>query len=211
LAGSMGIFGALVELSIKVAPTPSHERTLVLDVSEAQALEWFGKWRGLPIPITATAWMASQDDTGGRLHVRVSGSEPAVLSGAGKIGGHTMPATEADAFWTSLRDQTHPFFQARPLWRVAVPPQTPPLQAGPTLIEWNGGLRWVAAVASASQLRDDVAHRGGHATVYRFDHKQADVPVFHPLQPGLKNQNRRLKQELDSVGIFNPKRLYPDL
>src|SRR5690606_1716244 len=139
LAGSMGIFGALVELSIKVAPTPSHERTLVLDVSEAQALAWFGKWRGLPIPITATAWMASQDDTRGRLHVRVSGGEPAVLSGAGKIGGHTMPATEADAFWTSLRDQTHPFFQARPLWRVAVPPQTPPLQAGPTLIEWNGG------------------------------------------------------------------------
>src|SRR5690606_11062799 len=86
LAGSMGIFGALVELSIKVAPKPYAERTLLLDLSEAQALEHFGQWRGLPIPVTGTAWIASQDG-GGLLHVRLSGSEPAVEIGAQKIGG----------------------------------------------------------------------------------------------------------------------------
>src|SRR5690554_5854860 len=86
LAGSLGVFGALTELSIKVAPKPFNERTYQLEVTETQALECFGKWRGLPIPITGTAWVASHDGANGRLHVRISGSEPAVLSGAKRIG-----------------------------------------------------------------------------------------------------------------------------
>lgn len=210
LAGSLGVFGALIELSIKVVPKPFDERTCLLDVTEAQALEYFGKWRGLPVPVTGTAWTTSQDGSG-RLYVRVSGSEPAVLSGTRKIGGERLEGTAAETFWTSLRDQTHPFFQARPLWRVAVPPQTPSLQVGPTLIEWNGGLRWVSGVESVADFRDDIMRRGGHATLYRFEGAKPEVPVFHPLEPGLRNLNRRLKQELDPVGIFNPKRLFPDL
>ncbi|MDS1142027.1 glycolate oxidase subunit GlcE [Pusillimonas sp. SM2304] len=210
LAGSMGIFGALIEVSIKVVPKPFQERTFRLEASEAQALELFGQWRGQPIPITGTAWVAEPEGQAGALYVRVSGSEPAVLSGARKIGGEAMADGEAQSFWDSLRDQTHPFFQARPLWRVAVPPQTPALQKGPTLIEWNGGLRWLSGGAPAADLRDGVGRQGGHATLYRFDDKAPDVPVFHPLAPGLKNINRRLKQELDPVGIFNPNRLFPD-
>jgi len=200
----------LIEVSIKVVPKPFQEKTLTLDVSEAQALELLGNWRGQPIPITGTAWMCEPGSQHGQLHVRVSGSQPAVASGVQKIGGESLVDTHARAFWDSLRDQTHPFFQARPLWRVAVPPQTPALQQGSTLIEWNGGLRWLSGVTSAAGLRDDVGRQGGHATLYRYDDKAPDVPVFHPLAPGLKNINRRLKQELDPVGIFNPKRLFPD-
>lgn len=207
LAGSMGIFGALIEVSIKVVPKPFQEASFRLDVSEAQALKLFGAWRGLPIPITATAWTGKPGQTG-QLHVRVSGSEPAVRSAALRIGGEAL--SDAAAFWNSLRDQTHDFFQQRPLWRLAVPPQTPALDFGPTLIEWNGGLRWVTDVPSAAHLRDDIARRGGHATLYRYDSKAADLPVFHPLEPGLKSINRRLKQELDPTGVFNPKRLFPD-
>ncbi|MGB3287956.1 MAG: glycolate oxidase subunit GlcE [Burkholderiaceae bacterium] len=210
LAGSMGIFGALIEISIKVAPKPFQERTLLLEVDEAGALDLFNTWRGLPIPITGTAWLKQPDASRGLLHVRLSGSEPAVSSGVKRLGGETMAEPAAASFWNSLRDQTHPFFQARPLWRVAVPPQTPALDAGPTLIEWNGGQRWVSAVDSATDFRATVARCGGHATLFRFDSKLPGVPVFHPLEPGLKNINRRLKQELDPVGIFNPKRLFPD-
>ncbi|UYO92519.1 glycolate oxidase subunit GlcE [Pollutimonas sp. M17] len=210
LAGSMGIFGALIEVSIKVAPKPFQEKTVLIQVDEAGALERFNTWRSLPMPITGTAWLAQADAPAGLLHVRLSGSEPAVLNGLKRLGGDTMPEPAATQFWDSLRDQTHPFFQARPLWRVAVPPQTPMLGAGPTLIEWNGGQRWVSAVDSAADFRAAVARRGGHATLFRFDSKPSGVPVFHPLEPGLKNINRRLKQELDPVGIFNPKRLFPD-
>ena len=210
LAGSMGIFGALMELSIKVAPKPFEEATVVLEIDEAGALELFNLWRGLPIPITATAWLPEERGSGGRLYVRVSGSEPAVSNGVKRVGGQGMAQAPAQEFWNSLRDQTHAFFLARPLWRVAVPPATAALGAGPTLIEWNGGLRWLSSVTSPADLRTRVASLGGHASLYRYDSKPDDVPVFHPLEPGLRNINCRVKQELDPVGIFNPKRLFPD-
>ena len=209
LAGSMGIFGALIEVSLKVVPKPFQEKTFRLALTESQALDSFNRWRGLPIPVSATAWMADQG-ADGALYVRVSGSEPAVKSAAQQIGGEALADTEASSFWNSLRDQTHAFFQQRPLWRLSVPPQTAALDLGPTLIEWNGGLRWVSNVESPAALRERIAKLGGHATLYRYEHKSDDVPVFHPLTPALKSLNRRLKQELDPAGIFNPKRLFPD-
>ncbi|WP_353147247.1 glycolate oxidase subunit GlcE [Pollutimonas bauzanensis] len=210
LAGSLGIFGALIEVSIKVAPKPFQEKTLVIEVDEATALSLFTKWRGQPLPISATAWSAGEGEAHGLLHLRLSGSEPAVLNAIRKLGGQELGSAQAQAFWDSLRDQTHPFFEARPLWRVAVPPQTPVLGAGPTLIEWNGGLRWLSAVESGPELRASVIQRGGHATLYRHDSKLAGLPVFQPLPPAIKNISLRLKQEIDPAGIFNPKRLFPD-
>lgn len=211
LTGSMGIFGALVEVSIKVSPKPFQETTLVLEADEAQALSYFTQWRGLPLPISATAWCGHGSDAGGRLHVRLSGSEPALQNGVKRIGGQISAPADAAAFWNSLRDQTHPFFQTTPLWRVAVPATTPVLGAGPTLIEWNGGLRWLSGVDSGTTLRTDVAQRGGNATFYRYDTTTTPaLPVFQPLEPALRQINLRLKQELDPAGIFNPKRLFPD-
>lgn len=210
LAGSMGIFGALMEVSLKVAPKPFFEQTMVLDADETGALELCTHWRGLPVPISATVWLADEAGSPGHLYVRISGSEPAVAMGVARVGGQALPADQAQAFWTSVRDQTHPFFQARPLWRLALPPDSPPLRRGPTLIEWNGGLRWLAQVSSPADLRAQAAQRGGHATLYRYDTRPADTPVFHPLPAGLRNINQRLKQELDPVGIFNPRRLFPD-
>lgn len=209
LAGSMGIFGALLEVSIKVAPKPFQEKTVILETNQAGVIALFNQWRGQPVPITATAWQESQGG-GGLLHVRVSGSEPAVLNGVVRVGGDALEPPQAGAFWDSLRDHTHPFFQSRPLWRVAVPPHTPPLHRGKTLIEWNGGLRWLTEVDSPEDLRSEVSTLGGHATLFRYDALPPDTSVFHPLTQALKNINQRLKQELDPAGIFNPKRLFSD-
>ncbi|MYN14742.1 glycolate oxidase subunit GlcE [Pusillimonas sp. TS35] len=210
LAGSMGIFGALIEVSLKVAPLPGVEAISVLDVDEAGALALFSQWRSKPLPISATAWFPEQ---GGRLYVRLSGSEPAVASGLRQIGGSAFEAAAGEALWASLRDQTHAFFDVPVLWRLSVPPQAGPLDLGPSLIEWNGGLRWVAGgpsvdAQSATALRARVEAAGGHATLYRYGASPGDVPVFHPLQPTLRNISQRMKQELDPVGIFNPGRLF---
>lgn len=210
LAGSLGIFGALIEVSIKVAPKPFQEKTLVIEATEAEALGLFTQWRGQPLPISATAWCAEQGEAMGLLRLRLSGSEPAVENAVKKLGGQELAPEQAQAFWDSLRDQTHPFFQARPLWRAAVPPQTPMLDAGPTLIEWNGGQRWLSGVESGPELRAKVKQLGGHATFYRHDARLAGLPVFQPLPPAIKNISQRLKQEIDPAGIFNPKRLFPD-
>lgn len=211
LTGSMGIFGALIEVSIKVAPKPFQERTVVFEATETSALNLFTQWRRQPIPISATTWCAAQGSETGLLYVRLSGSEPAVHNAMAKLGGQPLDDVSASTLWDSVRDQTHSFFQARPLWRVAVSPHTPALDLGTTLIEWNGGLRWLAGVQqSGHELRSIVAGLGGHATLYRYDSKPADLSVFQPLAPAIKNISLRLKQEIDPVGIFNPKRLFSD-
>lgn len=207
LAGSMGVFGALLEVSIKVMPRPLVERTQRLYLDEGKALALFNQWRGKPLPVSATAWLP--DDGDGSLWVRLSGSPPAVAAGARAVGGAVVEPDEAERFWSSLRDHTHSFLQACPLWRVAVPPQAGPLGMGATLIEWNGGQRWFAQSADAGELRARAGRIGGHATLFRQP-ADSDIPAFHPPAPGLMAISRRLKHALDPVGIFNPKRLFPE-
>jgi glycolate oxidase FAD binding subunit len=208
LAGSMGIFGALLEVSVKVAPKPFFEQTCLFQVGQAQALALFNQWRSQPLPISATAWFEQSGQ--GCLYVRLSGSESAVKAGYGKIGGDVVSADSAASLWSSLRDHTHPFFQAPTLWRVALPPQLGPLDSDPVLVEWNGGQRWFTNVTDPVAFRSRVAQLGGHATLFRTDTHTNQVPVFQPLSSGLRTINWRLKQELDPVGLFNPKRLFPD-
>lgn len=206
LAGSMGIFGPLLEVSLKVAPLPLAEETRVLELDEVEALRRFNTWRSQPLPISASSWL--QERGQGVLRVRLSGSEPALASAARVLGGERMDSAEANAWWQSLRNQTHPFFQARPLWRLALPPTTPPLGLGNMLIEWNGGLRWLGdRDIEPDFVRKAAARHGGHATLFRHDGSPS-VPVFHPVAPGVRAISERLKQEFDPTGMFNPGRLF---
>jgi glycolate oxidase FAD binding subunit len=197
-AGALGTLGLIAEASVKVLPLPACEASLVLEASEAAALERMNLWAGQPLPISATAWHR------GALRVRLSGSEPAVRAAARTIGGSQL---EEGAFWQDLREQRHPFFAGpAPLWRVALPSDHPPLGLpGDTLIEWGGALRWVRADGA----RELAAKAAGHATLFRSGgERQA---VFAPLGRVNMDLHRRLKAAFDPAGIFNPGRLYPDL
>ena len=59
LAGSHGIFGALLEVSLAVVPKPMQEVTLARPATQAQALSCFAQWRGKPLPVSATSWSAT--------------------------------------------------------------------------------------------------------------------------------------------------------
>jgi glycolate oxidase FAD binding subunit len=214
LAGSQGIFGALLEVSLKVLPRPADERTLRLPATEQEALSTFAQWRRLPMPVSAASWIPLGEDGKGELWVRLSGAPPAIEAAHARIAGDTVDAGQADAFWLSLREQTHPYFdRARALWRVAVPPASAPLSLGATLIEWAGGQRWLRGPLEPDMVRKAAQALGGHATLFRAV-RQEDVPhdgVFHPLAPGIATLTRRLKQELDPSGLFNPGRLALEL
>lgn len=206
LAGSMGIFGPILEVSLKVAPLPLMEETRVFELDEAEALQQFNTWRSKPLPISATSWL--QEGGRGVLRLRLSGSEPALASAVRILGGEPMEQAEADRWWQNLRNQTHPFFQARPLWRLALPLTTPPLGLGNMLIEWNGGLRWLGdRDIEPDFVRKAAERHGGHATLFRHDGK-ASVSVFHPVARGVRAISERLKQEFDPTGMFNPGRLF---
>jgi glycolate oxidase FAD binding subunit len=200
LAGSLGTLGVLVDLSIKVLPRPRAERTLAFDMDEATAIVRLNEWGGQPLPITASAWH------GGELRVRLSGARAAVDAAQSKLGGRLVET--ADAFWSDLREQRHPFFGGdAPLWRVALPPTTPPLNMGATLVEWHGGQRWVRGEHAPEAMHAMARQLAGHAT--RFRRGAAVAPVFQPLEPVLARIHERLKAEFDPAGIFNPGRLVP--
>ncbi|OZI74405.1 glycolate oxidase subunit GlcE [Bordetella genomosp. 12] len=214
MSGSLGIFGALLEVSLKVVPKPVQEITLQGRGTQAEALQRFAQWRRLPLPLSATAWVPDGDGgEGGSWTARLSGSAPALRAARQQVGGTEVETAAAGAFWQALREQTHAFFQGGvPLWRLAVAPTAPPLALGPMLLEWGGGQRWLSARADAQTVRAAAQAAGGHATLFRA--QGGAVPadgVFHPLAPAVAQITRRLKQELDPAGLFNPGRMVLEL
>jgi glycolate oxidase FAD binding subunit len=186
-------------------------------MEEGAALEALNGWAGRPLPVTASAWHA------GRLWLRLEGRRAAIDPAVTQIGGERVDAAQAQALWSSVREQTHAFFGgADPLWRLAVPSTTPPLAirneagneagheaAGATLIEWGGGLRWLKSAGDPGRVRDAASRAGGHATLFRAAHKA--TPAFAPLAPAVLRVHRELKAAFDPSGIFNPGRLVPEL
>jgi glycolate oxidase FAD binding subunit len=67
LTGALGMFGALTQVSIKVAPKPFEVCTLEWDMDEPTALAKCLSWRPKPLPISATscrAWQRSGKTAG---------------------------------------------------------------------------------------------------------------------------------------------------
>jgi glycolate oxidase FAD binding subunit len=205
LAGSLGTLGLILDVSLKVLPQPFGEATLRFEMEEADAIAKLNEWGGLPLPISASAWH------GGVLIVRLSGAEAAVKAAVRNMGGEEE--TQAEVFWTELRDHSNAFFSVSDgplaLWRLSVPSVAPPLALdGEQLIEWGGAQRWIRTEADARTVRAAAEQAGGHATLFRGGDKS--VGVFHPLAPAVARIHRNLKNAFDPSGIFNPGRMYPE-
>jgi len=200
VAGSLGTLGLIAEVSLKLLPRPQAEMTLRLEMPQARALEAMNRWAGQPLPISATAWCD------GELTVRLSGSAAGVRAATAKIGGAALDGE----FWVGIREQSDAFFAgAGPLWRLAVPSASPPIEIeGGQLVEWSGGLRWLKSTASAAAIRDAARRLKGHATLFRAADKSAGC--FSPLEPVLSRVHRELKSAFDPAGIFNPGRMYAE-
>ncbi|AKM29947.1 glycolate oxidase subunit GlcE [Pandoraea faecigallinarum] len=211
LAGALGTLGVLLELSIKVLPCPVAEATLRFALPQAQAIGQLNRWGGQPLPLMGSAWHD------GVLSVRLGGAAAAIDAARATMGGHQVDAIEALGFWESLREQTHPFFatapvqgDGQPLWRLSVPPTTPPLAHGDEhLIEWGGAQRWWITPRPAAEIRAIAAAAGGHATLFRHGNKSAGAAsVFTPQPAALQAIGERLQQAFDPSRIFNRHRLY---
>lgn len=209
LCGSMGILGLIAEVSLKVLPRPAAEATLSMTLGQADALRLLNAWAGRPLPISASAWHS------GGLRLRLSGARAAVEAALVRLcsdhGAVELDPDVAAGFWRKLRDQSSEFFDGdAPLWRLSLPSTAPPLAfAGPQLIEWGGGQRWLRGGHDPELLRQAASKLGGHATLFRGGDRSAGV--FQPLAPAVAVLHARLKREFDPAGIFNPGRMYPDL
>ncbi|MEQ1805099.1 MAG: glycolate oxidase subunit GlcE [Burkholderiaceae bacterium] len=212
LAGSLGILGVILEVSLKVVPVAPASRTLRFEMSEKDALVQLNAWGGMALPIHASAWWD------GTLVLRLSGARAAVDAATSALGGEPVEEQLAKSFWSGLRNHSDAFFaQARAdvdktgaLWRVSVPQTAPALlAAGEQLIEWGGAQRWLRTEMPAGRVRDLATQAGGHATLFRAATKEPGA--FAPLRAPLDRIHRELKKAFDPLGIFNPGRLYPGL
>lgn len=215
MAGAQGTLGVLLEVSLKVLPSPATELTLALELGAGEAIEHFNRWAGQPLPLNA----ACHD--GECAYVRLAGSEAAVRVARGRLGGEEVVA--GAGFWRGVRELSHPFFRdPAPLWRLSVPPTLAhDVTWGRQFIDWGGAQRWVQGDQPLWSLAQAM---GGHATFYGHqpsyrtpDQGSGEVgerpggQVFQPLPPALLALHQRLKAALDPRGILNPGRLYPDL
>jgi glycolate oxidase FAD binding subunit len=207
IAGSLGTLGIVLEASLKCLPLAKVETSRVLELTADEAIQRMNEWGGRPMPLTATCYCD------GRLHARFAGAESAVAAALREVGG--TPLSEADAFWSSLREQRHEFFTGRgpdaPLWRLSVRATAPFVDlGGPQLLEWGGALRWLKpnGDADAPRLRAWAKQQGGHATLFRAVDKSSGV-FQRPTEPLMAIQ-RELKAAFDPQGIFNRHRMYVD-
>ncbi|MEO8037710.1 MAG: glycolate oxidase subunit GlcE [Betaproteobacteria bacterium] len=200
VTGSFGTLALITEASVKVLPRPVAEATLRFEMDESAAIAAMNHWAGQPLPLSGTCFHE------GTLWVRLSGARAAVEAAVAKLGGE-LPA-DAEAFWSSIRNQTHPFFAAAtPLWRMSIRSSAPPLGLGAQLIEWNGSLRWVAA-----DVEHDAAHAaahawGGHATLFRGGAKAAGIMR---LAAPVLALHKRIKRSLDPNSVFGRHRMHPE-
>jgi len=191
-AGSLGAFGVLLEASLRVLPVPETEVMLVLEPTDP--LQAMIDWQRRPWPLSGLCV------DGGRVCLRLSGTADGVNAARRQIGGDELG--EGAAFWRALRDLELPFFAGdAPLWRVSLPPATPPLDLpGDWLLDWGGAQRWLRSPAPSAQVWAAATAAHGHATLVRGGDRSGGV--FQPVSAAQATVEKRLKAELDPAGVF---------
>jgi len=204
MIGSLGTLGLLAEATVRLLPRPGCETTLVFESDAAAALLRCQQWGLRPWPVSATFWAE------GRLYVRLSGAASAVQAAQRSFGGETLP--DAEVLWRAVREQQHPVFAGHgPLWRLALPPATPPMK-GELAWEWGGGQRWLRSDEAPESLRARAAEAGGHAVLFRAPESlRCAVGPFATWPPAMLCLQQRLKKVFDPKGILNPGRLAAEL
>ncbi|WP_366656092.1 glycolate oxidase subunit GlcE [Fodinicurvata sp. EGI_FJ10296] len=242
LTGAFGTLGVLTDVTFKVLPRSEAVRTLsVSGLSAADAVAAMTVALRSAVEPTGAAFLPSAlgpdsseiGDTG-RLLIRIEGFSASVDDRArtltallDKYGGvDSHDDAESRTLWRGIRDgaafgSDTPLAQMA-LWRVSVPPVAAPAildtirAAIPDmryLIDWGGGLLWIAAPEAADggadAIRGAIAASGGHATLIRGSSQlRSAVPVFQPPAGPLLALSGRIKESFDPGRVLNPGRMY---
>jgi glycolate oxidase FAD binding subunit len=215
MPGSLGTLALLLDVSIKVLPVAAATATVRVQIEQSKAIHLMNLLASQPWPLNASAWVG---ENLGTLHLRLSGAKAAVQSAISSFsktyGMQLMAEDEARAFWTSLREQTHSWFnrtQAENLWRMALPSTAETLLiVGETLIEWHGGQRWYKSKQAAKEMKALAQALGGHASAFRSENKNETLLSSvkdNPLTAALAPVEDRLRKTFDPQGVFATGRL----
>lgn len=215
-AGSWGRLFAITELTLKVLPAPQARATRVIEGLDAPcAVAAMAAAMGSQAAVVTAAHVPAAAGRPARTAIRVEGFGPSVaargamldrlLSAHGVV--EALPGAEADAWWAALTSLA-PLPRDVPLWRVNVPPSQGPavvaaIEGADWLLDWAGGLVWLATDADPRMIRDAAARAGGHAQLVRADAAmRAAVPAFHPQPEAVAALEARIRRAFDPHGLF---------
>ena len=230
LAGSHGTLGVLTEVTLKVLPRAETEATLAIRVPDiAAGVRALSAGLGSPYGVTGAALLPAGHGSlpGPVALLRIEDFATSVAYRTGKLAADLTPHGEARLLeaagsvplWTAIRDATPLAAGAGDaVWRVSVRPSAAPAVVaaatavgGRCLLDWGGGLIWIAGPATEAAHAAVVAAAGaarGTFTLFRAPEPLRAAVAVLPEEPApLAAIGARVKTALDPAGVFNPGRM----
>jgi len=223
LSGSYGTLGVISEVTLKVLPAPETSATLFIETPDlTSAVAALSAGLGSPFGVSAAAALSRNDHVVAALRLEDFAASVTYRMEKlrGMLGGYgaqrVVEDGETRAFWRSVREVEPLQLGAHEaLWRVSVRPSAGPgiaamagMIGGRSMLDWGGGLIWVAAAPSPANhttITDAVRAQGGTAMLFRApDSLRLSVPVLPEAKDALYRIEKRVKDALDPVGLFNP-------
>ncbi len=213
LAGSYGTLGVISEVSFKLLPGIAARAVLTVAGQDvAASVVTMSKALGSPFEVSGAAY------ANGRTVLRIEGFADSIayrteklkdlLEDDGAVSVETDPANVA-AIWAGIGDVTDFKGGDEDIWRISVKPSDAPalvaaLGDARTMLDWGGGLIWVACKAGTN-LRAIAPEIAGHRTLIRAsDATKTALGCFHPEPAPVQAINAGLRSKFDPRGILNP-------
>jgi glycolate oxidase FAD binding subunit len=228
LTGAHGTLGVLTEIILKVLPAPAATGTVAVRVADlAAGVRVLSAGLGSPFGVTGAALLprGGAGLAGPLAILRLEEFSESVAYRSARLrdelarfGEVTLIGDAASrAVWRAVRD-AEPLGAApeQAIWRDSVQPGAGPgvvaaTGFGSALLDWGGGLVWLAGPATAAAHAAVVAAAtaaGGSFTLFRAPEPlRAAVAVLSPEPPALAAIGRRVKAVMDPRGVLNPGRM----
>ncbi|WP_237215526.1 glycolate oxidase subunit GlcE [Falsiroseomonas oryziterrae] len=226
LTGSHGTLGVITEVTIKVLPAGETSATLAVRVPDLETgIRTLSAGLGSPYGVTAAALLPDAQGPLALLRLEDFAASVAYRSGRlaedlarfGEI--RVIGAEESLPLWRGVRDAA-PLAAAseEAVWRVSVRPsagakvaQAAQALGGRALLDWGGGLVWIAGPATetahAAVMAAAEAARGTFTLFRAPEPLRAAVAVLPEEPPALAGIAARVKAALDPAGVLNPGRM----
>ncbi|MBK1658888.1 glycolate oxidase subunit GlcE [Paracraurococcus ruber] len=228
LTGAHGTLGVIAEVTLKVLPAPAATGSVAVRVADlAAGVKALSAGLGSPYGVSGAALLPAgwQGRPGPLALLRIEEFSESVayrtarlqedLAALGEVS--LVEDAESRALWAAVRE-------AEPLgatpddavWRVSVKPTEGPgvvaaTGLGKALLDWGGGLVWLAGPATPTAHARVVAAAqaaGGTFTLFRAPEPLRAAVAVLPEEPApLAAIGRRVKAVLDPKGILNPGRM----